>query len=154
MPSREIVGFIGLGKMGGPVAGHIQRAGYRLPVCDVRAEAGAPFGAAGAQAIAEGLSLGVKAGLDVRVVWAAVRRGLIGRMQVLHEQVPRSVFPGTYEPATFSLTLLRKDVGLATALGRQLDVPLPVTGLVEQILIEALNQRWANGAGYAVPFTL
>jgi 3-hydroxyisobutyrate dehydrogenase len=107
-----------------------------------------------AQAIAEGLSLGVKAGLDGRVVWDAVRRGLIGRMQVLHEQVPRSVFPGTYEPATFSLTLLRKDVGLATALARQLDVPLPVTSLVEQILIEALNHGWGNGAGYAIPCRL
>src|SRR5581483_10259372 len=230
MANRETVGFIGLGKLGGPVVGHILRAGYRMVVCDVREEAVAPFVAAGAepattpaqaaraatviftalptprdvgtvavgpggvldgvrpgaifvdistsspdliraleprfrerdawvldapvsagrpgaapgihevlvggepqvvervrpifaaygdqivytgplgsastcklihqligagvaQAIAEGLSLGVKAGLDGRVVWDAVRRGLIGRMQVLHEQVPRSVFP-------------------------------------------------------------
>ncbi|HEY7065484.1 MAG TPA: NAD(P)-dependent oxidoreductase [Chloroflexota bacterium] len=291
MTNQPTVGFIGLGKMGGPVAGHIQRAGYRLRIYDVRAEAAAPFVAAGAetaaspaevaagadviftalptpldveavalgpqgviegvrpdavfvdistshpdliraleprfrgrdawvldapvsagqpgaapgihevlvggppavvervrpifaaygdqiiytgplgsastcklihqligagvaQAIAEGLSLGVKAGLDVRVVWDAVRRGLIGRMQVLHEQVPRSVFPGTYEPATFSLTLLRKDVGLATALGRQLEVPLPVTNLVEQFLVEALGHGWGNGAGYAIPCRL
>jgi 3-hydroxyisobutyrate dehydrogenase len=112
------------------------------------------IGAGVAQAIAEGLSLGVKSGLDVRVVWDAVRRGLIGRMQVLHEQVPRSVFPGTYEPATFSLTLLRKDVGLATALARQLDVPVPLSALVEQLLVEALNRGWGNSAGYAAPCRL
>lgn len=289
--SEQTVGFIGLGKMGGPVAGHIQRAGFPMVVCDVRDEATAPFEAAGArraaspaevaraagvvftalptprdveavaigpggvcegvrpdgifvdistgspdliralephfrergawvldapvsagrpgsapgihevmvggephvfarvrpifeaygdqilytgelgsasicklihqligaglsQAVAEGLSLGVKAGLDVRIVWDAVRRGLLGRMHLLHEQIPRSVFPGEYEPATFSLTLLRKDVGLATALGRQHDVPLPVTSLVEQILVEALNRGWGNGAGYTVTFRL
>jgi 3-hydroxyisobutyrate dehydrogenase-like beta-hydroxyacid dehydrogenase len=112
------------------------------------------IGAGVAQAIAEGLSLGVKAGLDVRIVWDAVRRGLVGRMQILHEQVPRSVFPGVYEPATFTLALLRKDVGLATALGRQLGVPLASTTLVEQILSEALERGWGNGAGYTVAFRL
>jgi len=34
----ETVGFIGLGAMGGPVAGHIQRAGYPMVVYDVRGE--------------------------------------------------------------------------------------------------------------------
>ena len=112
------------------------------------------IGAGVAQAIAEGLSLGVKAGLDGRIVWDAVRHGLVGRMQILHEQVPRSVFPGEYEPATFTLFLLRKDVGLATALGRQHNVPLALTSLVEQHLVEALNRGWGNGAGYTVTFRL
>jgi len=106
------------------------------------------------QAIAEGLSLGVKAGVDVRVLWEAVRRGLVGRMHMLHDQVPRSVFPGRYEPATFTLTLLRKDIGLATALGRELDVPLPVSSVVEQIIVEALNRGWGEGSGYTVTYQL
>jgi 3-hydroxyisobutyrate dehydrogenase len=112
------------------------------------------IGAGVAQAIGEGLSLGVKAGLDVRIVWDTVRRGLVGRMQMLHEQVPRSVFPGEYEPATFTLALLRKDVGLATALARQLGVPLPVTTIAEEKLVEALSRGWGNGAGYTVAFRL
>jgi 3-hydroxyisobutyrate dehydrogenase len=112
------------------------------------------IGSCVAQAIAEGLSLGVKAGLDVRVVWDAVRRGLVGRMQMLHEQVPRSVFPGQYDPATFTLALLRKDVGLATALGRQLGVPLAEANLVEQILVHSVNRGWANASGYTVSFKL
>ncbi len=42
------VGFIGLGNMGGPVAGHIQRAGFPMIVCDLRAEATRPFRERGA----------------------------------------------------------------------------------------------------------
>ena len=44
----ETVGFIGLGNMGGPVAGHIQRAGYPLVVCDLRVEATRSFRERGA----------------------------------------------------------------------------------------------------------
>lgn len=106
------------------------------------------------QAIAEGLSLGVKSGVDAQIVWEAVRRGLVGRMQMLHQQVPESVFTGEYEPARFSLTLLRKDLGLATALGRQHNVPLPVSNLVEQIIIQAVNRGWGESSGYTVTYKL
>ena len=44
----EIVGFIGLGNMGGPVAGHIQSAGFPLVVYDLRPEAVRPFQERGA----------------------------------------------------------------------------------------------------------
>ncbi|HEX6511263.1 MAG TPA: NAD(P)-dependent oxidoreductase [Chloroflexota bacterium] len=106
------------------------------------------------QAIAEGLSLGVKAGVDVRTVWEAVRRGLVGRMHMLHEQVPLHAFSGSYEPATFTLTLLRKDIGLATALGREHGVPLPLSSVVEQIIVEALNRGWGENSGYMAPVRL
>lgn len=33
----QTVGFIGRGNMGGPVAGHIQRAGFPMVVYDLRA---------------------------------------------------------------------------------------------------------------------
>jgi 3-hydroxyisobutyrate dehydrogenase len=106
------------------------------------------------QAIAEGLTLGVKAGVDVVTVWDSVRRGLVGRMVQMHEMIPHEVFPGVYEPAVFNLTLLRKDIGLATALGRQHNVPLPVSSLVEQFIIEGINRGWGNGSGYVVTFQL
>ncbi len=35
----QTVGFIGLGAMGGPVAAHIQHAGFPMIVCDLRTEA-------------------------------------------------------------------------------------------------------------------
>ncbi len=45
----ETVGFIGLGNMGGPVAGHIQRAGFPMIVYDLREEATRPFEERGAK---------------------------------------------------------------------------------------------------------
>jgi len=106
------------------------------------------------QAIAEGLSLGVKAGVDVKSLWECVRRGMVGRMHVLHAQVPQNVFPNDYETDTFPLKLLRKDVGLATALGRELNVSLPLANITEQKLIEGINRGWGDKSAYTVTFKL
>lgn len=46
--SKLLVGFIGLGIMGGPMASNLQKAGYRLVVNDTRREAAASHIAAGA----------------------------------------------------------------------------------------------------------
>ena len=96
------------------------------------------------QAIAEGLTLGVKAGVDAEALWECVRRGALGRMSVLHEGVAGTVFRGEFEPANFALSLARKDIGLATDLGREFDVPMPVANLAEQIAIEAMNRGWGE----------
>ncbi len=112
------------------------------------------IGAGCSQEIAEGLSLGVKAGVDVKIIWDAVRRGLVGRMHQLHEQIPVSVFTGKYEPTVFTLNLLRKDVGIANNLGRELGVPLLVGNVVEQVITQAVNRGWGNGSGYVVTFQL
>lgn len=106
------------------------------------------------QAIAEGLTLGAKAGVDVKTLWECVRRGMVGRMHVLHAQVPQNVFRNDFATETFPLTLLRKDVGLATALGRATNVPLPLATIAEQNLVAALNRGWGNLAAYTVPFRL
>jgi 3-hydroxyisobutyrate dehydrogenase len=106
------------------------------------------------QAIAEGLTLGVKAGVDVKSLWECVRRGMVGRMHVLHAQVPQNVFRNDYATDTFPLKLLRKDVGLATALGRDLNVSLPLANITEQKLIEGLNRGWGDQSAYTVTFRL
>ena len=106
------------------------------------------------QAIAEGLTLGVKAGVETKSVWECVRRGMVGRMHVLHVQVPQTVFRNNYETDTFPLKLLRKDVGLATALGRELNVPLPLASIAEQHLIEGMNRGWGDQSAYTVSFQL
>jgi 3-hydroxyisobutyrate dehydrogenase len=106
------------------------------------------------QAIAEGLSLGVKAGVDVKSLWECVRRGMVGRMHVLHAQVPQNVFRNDYETDTFPLKLLRKDVGLATALGREINVSLPLANVTEQKLIEGMNRGWGDKSAYTVTFKL
>ncbi len=106
------------------------------------------------QAIAEGLTLGVKAGVDTESLWECVRRGMVGRMHVLHVQVPQTVFRNDYETDTFPLKLLRKDIGLATALGRELDVPLPLANFAEQALIAGVNRGWGDKSAYTVTFQL
>jgi 3-hydroxyisobutyrate dehydrogenase len=107
-----------------------------------------------AQAIAEGLTLGVKAGVDTRILWECVRRGMVGRMNVLHVQVPQNVFRNEYATDTFPLKLLRKDVGLATSLAREHGVPLPLANLAEQNLMAAMVRGWGDLSGYTVPFRL
>ena len=96
------------------------------------------------QAIAEGMTLGVKAGVDAESLWQCIRRGSLGRMNILHEGMARTLFRGEYEPASFALNLARKDVGLATELGREFNVPMPVANLAEQIAIEAINRGWGE----------
>ena len=94
------------------------------------------------QAIAEGLTLGVKAGVDAEALWECVRRGSLGRMSGLHEGIARTVFTGEFDPPSFALELSRKDIGLATDLGREFNVPMPVANLAEQIAIQGMNRGW------------
>jgi 3-hydroxyisobutyrate dehydrogenase len=96
------------------------------------------------QAIAEGLTLGVKAGVDAEAVWECVRRGSVGRMSGLHGGLPATVFRGQYDPPSFALELSRKDIRLATELGREFDVPMPVANLAEQIAIQGMNRGWGK----------
>src|SRR5499433_2417230 len=96
------------------------------------------------QAIAEGLTLGVKAGVDAEALWECVRRGATGRMSGLHEGIPRTVFRDSYTPAAFTLALARKDLGLATELAREVGVPVPVADLVEGLVLEALARGWGD----------
>ena len=96
------------------------------------------------QAIAEGLTLGVKAGVEPEALWQCVRRGSLGRMNYLHEGLVRTVFRGDFDPPSFALALSRKDVGLATELGKEFNVPMPVANLAEQFAIEAMNRGWGD----------
>ena len=96
------------------------------------------------QAIAEGLTLGVKAGVEAEPLWECVRRGALGRMNILHEGLVKTQFRGQYEPPGFALELARKDIGLATELGREYNVPMPVANLAEQIAIQAMNRGWGG----------
>ena len=105
------------------------------------------------QAIAEGLTLGVKAGVDAEALWECVRRGSLGRMSGLHEGIARTVFTGEFDPPSFALELSRKDIGLATDLGREFNVPMPVANLAEQIAIQGMNRGW-GGRDSSVTFLL
>jgi 3-hydroxyisobutyrate dehydrogenase len=96
------------------------------------------------QALAEGLTLGVKAGVETEALWECVRRGAVGRMHYLHEALPATMFRDSYTPAAFTLALARKDLGLATELAREVGVPVPVADLVEGLVLEALARGWGD----------
>ena len=101
-------------------------------------------------AIAEGLTLGVKAGVAPEALLDALQMGSFGQGRVLKEMIPNIVFPGAFEPANFALRLLRKDVGLATDLGREYHVPMMIAALAEQQLEEALRRGWGDRDSNAI----
>jgi 3-hydroxyisobutyrate dehydrogenase len=96
-------------------------------------------------AIGEGIVLGAKAGVDPRLLWKCMHWGLDVQLQQLLKTLAETVFTGNYEaPASFGIGLARKDVGLATELGREHNVPMPIAALVEQLMIEAVNRGWSG----------
>jgi 3-hydroxyisobutyrate dehydrogenase len=96
-------------------------------------------------AIGEGLVLGAKAGVDPELLWQCMHWGLDSQLQQLGKALDRTVFTGDYDKrASFGIGLSRKDVGLATELGRQHNVPMPIAALVEQMMIHALNRGWSE----------
>ena len=105
------------------------------------------------QIVAESMTMGVKAGVDAETVWEGIRRGLFGKMSTLHRTLPATSLRGEYEPASYTLALAYKDQLPATALGREVSVPLPVANLVEQSLLEAMNRGWGQKSS-SVPFVL
>ena len=93
------------------------------------------------QAVAEGLTLGLKAGVELPILVESGSRGAVGSIA---PRLSRTVFQRRFEPPDFTLDLGRKDLGLATELGRQNDVPLPVSSLVEQLMMQAMNRGWGE----------
>jgi 3-hydroxyisobutyrate dehydrogenase len=94
-------------------------------------------------ALAEVFSMGVKAGVEPLALWQAVRQGALGRRRTFDGLIDQFL-PGTFEPPAFALRLARKDVTLATALGRELGVPMRLANLALEELTEAMNRGWAE----------
>jgi 3-hydroxyisobutyrate dehydrogenase len=95
-------------------------------------------------AIAEGLTLGVKAGVDPDVLLDALQKSSFGQGRALREMVPNIVYRRAFEPPSFALKLSRKDVGLTTELAREYHVPMLISALAEQQLEEALRRGWGE----------
>src|SRR5262245_18283036 len=87
--------------------------------------------------------MGVKAGVEPLTLWEAVRQGVLGRMRTFDGLV-NHFLPGIYDPPAFALRLAHKDVTLATALGRELQVPMPMANLALDELTTALNRGWGE----------
>jgi len=103
--------------------------------------------------LAEGFTLGVKAGVDPEALRQAVAGGAVGQGLMLNYVMQEVVFKGDFDTVRFALKLARKDIGLATDLGRELNVPLKIANISEQELIEGMARGWAERDSSA-PFTL
>ena len=94
-------------------------------------------------ALAEVFTMGVKAGVDPLTLWKVVRQGALGRRRTFEGLVDQFL-PGTFEPPAFALRLAHKDVSLATALGREMGVPMRIANLTLEEMTEALNRGWSQ----------
>ena len=94
-------------------------------------------------AVAEMMTVGVKAGMDPLDLYEAIRSGAMGRMRAFDGVAPRWL-AGNLDPATFALELLHKDVSLGVELARSLNVPAPLATLARDDLAEALNRGWGG----------
>jgi 3-hydroxyisobutyrate dehydrogenase len=76
-----------------------------------------------------------------RSLWEAVRQGTGGR-RLTFDGLLEQFLPGKYDPPNFTLKLATKDVALATAMGRELGVPMRICNLAYAEMIEACNRGW------------
>ena len=93
--------------------------------------------AANIEAAAEALTLAKKAGLDPNTVFDAVKGGLAGS-NVLNAKGPMMI-DGNFEPG-FRIALHHKDLNNAILTAHDLGVSLPVTSLVQQMLVSLMNE--------------
>jgi 3-hydroxyisobutyrate dehydrogenase-like beta-hydroxyacid dehydrogenase len=94
-------------------------------------------------ALAEAFTMGVKAGVDPLTLFEAIRQGAVGRRRTFDALIDQFL-PGVYEPPAFALRLAHKDVALATALGRELGVPMRLCSLTLEEMTEARNRGWGE----------
>ncbi len=94
-------------------------------------------------ALAEVMTMGVKAGVDPLELFTAIRQGAIGRRRTFDGLVEQFL-PGEYEPPAFALRLAHKDVSLACALGREQGVPMRLANLTLEEMTEAMGRGWGG----------
>lgn len=94
-------------------------------------------------AFAEVMALGVKAGVAPLSLWKAIRRGSVGRARTF-DKLADQFLADNYDPPSFALALGHKDMALATALGRELGVPMRMADMAFAEMTEAMNRGWEN----------
>ena len=88
-------------------------------------------------AMGEALVLATRAGLDPQVVFNAIKGGLAGST-VLNAKAPM-VVSRNFKPG-FRIRLHQKDLRNALLASEAMKVPLPLTGMVQQMLMTLMNQ--------------
>jgi 3-hydroxyisobutyrate dehydrogenase-like beta-hydroxyacid dehydrogenase len=72
---------------------------------------------------------------------------------LLSQMLPNQIFKGDFDTVRFALKLARKDIGLATELAREHDVPMPLASVAEQIMMEAVA-RGGGDRDFTAPWLL
>jgi 3-hydroxyisobutyrate dehydrogenase-like beta-hydroxyacid dehydrogenase len=89
-------------------------------------------------ATSEAMVLGVKAGLDARVMIDVINAGS-GRTTASEDKFPRSILPRSFDFG-FALGLMAKDVNLCMAEAEALQVPMWIGNAVKQLWLYGLGQ--------------
>ncbi|MEZ5649977.1 MAG: NAD(P)-dependent oxidoreductase [Burkholderiaceae bacterium] len=94
-------------------------------------------------AVAEMMTVGVKAGMDPLELYEAIRSGAMGRIRAF-DHVQSRWLVDNLDPPTFALELLHKDVSLGVELARMVDAPAPLANAMLDDLTEAVNRGWGR----------
>ena len=94
-------------------------------------------------ALAEIVTLGVKAGVDPVQLLRAIRQGATGRKRTF-DRLADHFLPGVYDPPTFTLGLAHKDVTLALELARECGVPMQVAEIALRELAQGIERFGAQ----------
>jgi 3-hydroxyisobutyrate dehydrogenase-like beta-hydroxyacid dehydrogenase len=89
----------------------------------------------------EGLVLGLKAGLDPKIMFDVITSGAASNDLLLSRG--KDMLAGNFEPKGPAVLAI-KDLGLSLETGKQLGVALPVGGLYYQLLLQANYNGWAR----------
>ncbi len=97
-------------------------------------------------ATSEAMVMGVKAGLDPRVMLDVINSGS-GRNTATESKFPKNVLPGTFDLG-FTNGLMAKDVGLALSEAKALGVPMEVAEAVMRQLRRACEEIGPNSGSH------
>ena len=89
-------------------------------------------------AVSEAMTLGVKAGLDPKVLYDVIAASS-GRSYALEAKVPNFILKGNFEPG-FAIDLQYKDVAMATQTVKDLGMPLLMANMAEQVFETARSK--------------
>ena len=87
------------------------------------------------QALAEGVALGEKAGLDLSDIFTVLGASSAAAPVVAAKAA--MVTERTYLPAAFTLALMQKDLWLVLSLANELQVPMPATAIAHDMVLAA-----------------
>lgn len=96
-----------------------------------------------AAAIGEGFATGIANGVELGVLWDAIKNS-VGDSFVVRHDAP-SIFAGHYDPS-FSLELCLKDLGLINDLGKQVQAELPMTAAAHHAFTMATTRYGPQAA--------